>query len=203
MSIVTLGVYMFFVIFALTAIITLLGIINIVKIRPQFLKPLFTLLILEVVGSVAGYVKDILKTPSDYISKAQIISTQIWNSSYPENGWRTHATFQQTVNGIMFHATTFYVSKTATKKDEPIIIWESVSPIQINEFTKEISFPVVRKWSPNAVSFYPELKNEIEANQGEGERGIVKLTKTIGLRGAFVSDVKNEQWGFMFNEIWQ
>ena len=189
------AVSIFLFIFTLTAILTLLSLIGKVKIQPQYQKQLFRLVILQVAAVVIGFVANTVK-PS-YLSRDMLISPQAWDSSYPERSWRTKARFVKKDGKVEFLATTYLVRSDSA--ETPLIHWHSVEPFKLTELSKEVSFRASFKWTDEAARVYPNLQYKV----AKPDTGMLKLITDIGIRGSWVPDGTNENWGFMFDRTWQ
>jgi hypothetical protein len=198
----SIGIILFFIIFAVAAALTLLSLIGKVKMEKSYQNKLFTVLIIEVIGTIIAFVSYNLKpdfTPN--ISEKILLSNNgYWEWSYPEAGWRTRIYFLKDTakSDIFFEATTFYIPKDSNNKllsEKRIYQWESSKPISIPQLGKEIEFEVTKKTLDDIVLAEPDRKKEI----GQVEKGIVRLSTDISLKGTYVPQNSTQNWGIILN----
>jgi glucan phosphoethanolaminetransferase (alkaline phosphatase superfamily) len=92
-----IGIILFLVIFAVAAALTLLSLIGKVKMEKSYQNKLFTVLLIEVIGTIIAFVSYNLKpdfTPN--ISEKILMSNNgYWEWSFPEGSWRTRIYFTE------------------------------------------------------------------------------------------------------------
>src|SRR4051794_30094811 len=99
MNPVTAVMWMFLVIFAVTAIMTLWSLpARGLSIPDKYRSKLFFLLLAEVIGVVIIFARSAFQgaqVPADNLHSALVASADGWDWQYAEKGWRTRARFDQ------------------------------------------------------------------------------------------------------------
>jgi hypothetical protein len=199
MNILTSAVILFLLIFASTAIITLLSLIGKVKTPEHYRKQLFRLLIVEVVGIITAFVANNLRSDqTPFLSEDFLLQGQgSWDWNYPEKGWRATMRFHKENGALTLIGTTYYVKG---KEKIPVIDWKSSAPITLPGLGKKINFKVTRCLRYEAVQFDSLLAWEV----GKKVEGQMQLDVDIALRGSFTPDsATQDQWGVMMTRVWQ
>jgi hypothetical protein len=140
-----------------------------------------------------------MSTSGGHFSEKLLLQAQGWDSKYLEKGWKTQMRFQKKDNKIELIGTTFFVPSGNTGQLIPIIEWHSIEPIRIPQLATQISFRVASKYTQDVMKVSPELQYEI----GKERTGVIKLDLDLGMRGSWIPDGTADNWGLMFNRVWQ
>lgn len=192
-------IWLFLAIFAATAIIALAALPQKgLQIQPAFRKPLFWLLIAEVLGVVVVFGRtafsNINVNPSDL--RATLISQEGWDWQYAEEGWRSAVYFSQGIdNKLNFKARTRVVNEKG--KGATVIDWESTKPFDIPAGAKEVVFEAKRKYTPAAAGLIRDVESEI----GKDVVTTIRLRPQLALRGT-ADDPNDKKWQLSIVEGW-
>jgi hypothetical protein len=188
-------IWMFLVIFALTALVTLGALVGLVKMEPYFLKKLFTLLILQVVGSVVGYAAWAFQAArsASVDLRSLLLSPQYgWDWQYAQANWRSRIYFTAAGNGrIAMNGETSLVD--ANGKEQTIMTWGSAEPFELKKNAQTVTFKAWRMWSAAGATAYPSLKWEV----GKKVDAEITIHPEIGLEGQSRDNGAANSWGMM------
>lgn len=203
---VTIAFAIFLLIFSITAGITLLALIGKVKVKPEFLKKLFRLLILEVVGVVIAFVSNQLLNPCVDTVQDTIISEEVlldnlgnWDWCYPESAWRTNMTFKKHNDSLTLQGNTFCCLDSNNKEVKVCVIdWKSTKPFKLLDTGKIAVFPVKMKWKWEVLKFDPDFHHEDIETWFDGT---IKLKRKVALHGDFFPDGGGRPWGVVLTHV--
>jgi hypothetical protein len=132
----------FLAIFIATAILTLASLPGWVRIPEKYRSRLFAALILQVVGSVVGFVSAGIQAgrasagPSAAALTAERLTKRAWDWQYVNRNWRTKAIFSGDKTAMQFQATTYYRRKWGNEdSNTPIMTWRSEKPFALGDGT--------------------------------------------------------------------
>lgn len=195
MSILEIAIYIFLAIFILTAVITILSLVNMVKIEPYYKKQLFRVLILQVIGVIVTFVSNgIISNSTTNISEELLINNvNGWDWSYPESAWKTKIHFKRENDSLYLKGTTYFYKDGKNRKPLQIIEWKSNEAITIPAVSKDISFNAAMRWKEDALQLNENLGNEIN----KWREGKIKLKMDISLSGSFISNTSDYPWNIV------
>lgn len=119
--------WVFLVIFVATATLTLAALPGWIKVQPRYMKALVGALILQVAGTVVGFVKMYTAphvNPGPKITPQTLEVNSPWSWDYAGQAWSTKAQFTQNGTSLEFNAAT-------TAKGIPIYSWKSIGPVSV------------------------------------------------------------------------
>lgn len=195
MSILEIAIYIFLAIFILTAVITILSLVNMVKIEPYYKKQLFRVLILQVIGVIVTFVSNgIISNSTTNISEELLVNNiNGWDWSYPESAWKTKMHFKKENDSLYLKGTTYFYKDGKSKPPLKIIEWRSKEPIEISSVSKDLSFNAAMRWKDDALKLNENLRNEIN----KWREGRIKLKMDISLSGSFISNTNDYPWNIV------
>lgn len=195
MSILEIAIYIFLAIFILTAVITILSLVNMVKIEPYYKKQLFRVLILQVIGVIVTFVSNgIISNSTTNISEKLLVNNiNGWDWSYPESSWKTKMHFKKENDSLYLQGTTYCYKNGKSQPPIKIIEWKSREPIDVSSVSKEISFNAAMRWKEDALQVNANLGNEIN----KWREGRITLKMDISLSGSFISNTNDYPWNIV------
>jgi len=195
MSILEIAIYIFLAIFILTAVITILSLVNMVKIEPYYKKQLFRVLILQVIGVIVTFVSNGLVSNSTTNISEELLINNIngWDWSYPESAWKTKMHFKKENDSLYLKGTTYYYKNGKSQPPLKIIEWRSKEPIDVSSVSKDISFNAAMRWKEDALQLNANLGNEIN----KWREGKITLKMDISLSGSFISNTNDYPWNIV------
>ena len=195
MSILEIAIYIFLAIFILTAVITILSLVNMVKIEPYYKKQLFRVLILQVIGVIVTFVSNGLVSNSTTNISEELLVNSIngWDWSYPENAWKTKIHFKKENDSLFLKGTTYYYKAGKSKQPLKVLEWKSNESIEIPSVSKEISFKASMRWKEDALQVNDNLQYEIN----KWKEGKITLKMDVSLSGSFISNTNDYPWNIV------
>ncbi len=146
----------FLVIFIATAILTLASLPGWIRIPEKYRSRLFAALLLQVIGSVTGFVSagvqagKALGGVSPAPLTAEYLTKEPWHWQYVNRNWRTKAIFSGDKKALSFSATTFYRRKWGAEDSNiPIMTWRSEKSFAIGSGTV-LEFDAIQTILPNS-----------------------------------------------------
>ena len=177
------------------AAICLLALIGKVRVNKSYEKALFSSIIIASASMIIASVRTVLvPIHRTVLSEELLLSPQpSWDSSYPENSWRTKGIFERTKDGIVFSGVTYAF---VDRQKIPVIRWSASQAINLPTSGDRISLAVSKKWTDEAATIYPEIKYEV----GKDVPGIMTLSVDVGLRGLWLpKEGTRGAWGLVFS----
>ena len=188
-------IWIFLAIFALTALVTLSALVGWVDMKPEFLKSLFKLLILQVVSSVVGYAAwafQAARSPSVDLRSLLLSSQYGWDWQYAQANWRSRIYFTTADNGrIAMNGQTNLVD--ANGKEQTIMAWGSAEPFELKKNAQTVTFKAWRMWTAAGATAYPTLKWEV----GKKVDAQITIHPELGLEGQSRDNGAADSWGMM------
>jgi hypothetical protein len=181
-------IWLFVVIFALSAALTLGALPGWIKIEPYYRRRLFLMLLLEVIGCVIAFGAQALKggAPPD-VHQLMTKAEYGWDSQFAEASWRTRFTFKDEGGGkVSMSGVTRRVGPNAPA--EPLIHWASTEPFTPAD---ETEIKAVRTWKAGMVALDPAMKTAVDQQAAVTLR--LKLAR--GFTGAVFEEGQPGIWG--------
>jgi hypothetical protein len=188
-------IWIFLVIFGLTALITLCSLVGWVPIKPAYEKSLFKLLILQVIGCVVGFgawAFRSARTPNADLETLLLSSHYGWDWQYAQAHWRARFYFTPAGNGkINMTGETSLVDSNG--QEQTIMNWESKEPFNVPAKAQTVTFKAQRVWNEAAAKAYPDLRWEA------GKKVDIEITlhPEMGLEGSSRDNSAAKPWGMM------
>lgn len=186
-------IWVFLVIFVLTALIALASLPGWLRIEQYYKRKLFQLLILQVVACIIGFGTQALRQPIDPPAadlRSLLLEPELgWDWQYVENGWRARLRFERDAEQALRLVGETYLVDRGTGRRVTVIEWESVEPFEVASGARDVTFRAYRTWTQAAAEENPDLRWEV------GKKAEVQVTLRLdrSLRGA-VTDRGSTPW---------
>jgi hypothetical protein len=190
------GVWIFLVIFVVTAIISLASLMKWVDVGDKK-DALFKLLISEVILFVIAFVGIALReervTPIN-IRELLLAERSGWESQYAERGWRTILKFDPVDDDKIRMVGETTAPAPGGGRRVPILEWVG-EPFVVPMGREAIRFRATRRLTKYVVEIDPDMKWEFERQAGKGT--VVEFDLELGpmFRGAVTDPPRAQPWG--------
>ena len=188
-------VWVFVVIFVLTALIALASLPGWIRIGEYYKRKLFQLLILEVVACMVGFGSQALRSssapPQDL--RLVLLAPELgWDWQYAEKAWRARLRFEPNTGRKLTLVGETYLVGRGDSRPLALIRWESTEPFEVPTGAKAVTFKAYRTWTQAAADVDPNLRWEV----GKKTEVLITVRPEQALNGA-VKDGTSAPWGLM------